>query len=294
MAETAIEWAHDTLNFASGCTEARRPDGSMDPACVNCYARLMSARCASMGQALYEGAAVRHGNAATWTGDLRWDPDLLDRRIDAIRSGRVTFLGSMTDLWHERADPAMWAALAKAARRISARPAKRWPRGVVTLTKRTDGLLVFQREHFPEGLPAWWWPGCTVADQKGADLRLDDLCDVRASGPLVVSYEPAMGLVDFGPWLGLECNHEDADVEWDTNAVNCRRCDERNLIGWLIAGCESGSKRRPSDAAWFRAARDACVRAGVPFFYKQAVVSVVTGTPELDGQTWTQVPGATP
>lgn len=34
MAETAIEWADDTVNVASGCTEHRRLDGSMDPACV--------------------------------------------------------------------------------------------------------------------------------------------------------------------------------------------------------------------------------------------------------------------
>lgn len=243
MGSSAIEWCDDTANIQSGCTEARRPDGSMDPACVHCYARTLSGRLARMGQDLYVGATTGTGAATKWAGDLQWEPDLLDARIDAIRGRKITFLGSMTDLWHEHAERGMWARLAEAMRRIDARPLARRPWGVPTLTKRADRLLAFQREFFPEGLPAWWWPGVTVSDQVGADLRMDTLRAVRAHGPRIVSYEPAMG-----------------PVRWD-GAIDG--------IGWLIAGGESGAKARPSHPDWFRAARDAAKKAGAAFFFKQ-------------------------
>jgi protein gp37 len=40
-------------------------------------------------------------------------------------------------------------------------------------------------------------------------------------------------------------------------------------IGWLIAGGESGSRRRPVELAWLRSLRDQCAAAGVPFHLKQ-------------------------
>ena len=291
---TKIEWAQDTRNWQAGCTEARRADGSMDPACVHCYARLQSARMPDLMcdgssardrvRRLYEGVAERRGRGAVWTGRLQWDPAL----VGGLAPGRVTFVGSMTDLWHEDADPAAWIALATWARTVDEGPADRRPRGMVTLTKRAGRLLAFQREHFPAGLPSWWWPGVTVADQLGADERTEALLDLRADGPKVVSYEPAMGPVSWAPFV--------------------------RGLGWLIAGGESGHGARPSHPDWFRAARDAATTAGVPFFFKQwgewgpspsAVAEGDHAFPDglhmtrvgkraagrlLDGRTWDEVP----
>lgn len=317
MAETSIEWADDTVNWQAGCTEARRADGTMDPACLHCYARLMSARLASMGQELYQGAAVRRGGAATWTGDLQWSPELLAQHLGRLRPGRVTFAGSMTDLWHEDADPAMHRAFAVAVRRAR-RGAAKLPRGMVTLTKRADRLLSFQREYFPEGLPAWWWPGVTVADQLGAEERLPELLALKCEGPRVVSYEPAMGAVDWRPWLAPSLP-ERAAAHLRAGRFPLSGYAERQSIGWLIAGGESGPKARPSHPDWFRAARDAAVGAGVPFFFKQwgewgpedrvdeLAEAVANGLPTagmmrrvgkhaagrlLDGREWNEVPHA--
>jgi protein gp37 len=67
-----------------------------------------------------------------------------------------------------------------------------------------------------------------------------------------------------------------------------------NLSGiqWVIAGGESGPGARPLDAAWVRGLRDQCVRARVPFFFKQwgGVRKHLTGR-VLDGQTWNDRPG---
>jgi protein gp37 len=52
----------------------------------------------------------------------------------------------------------------------------------------------------------------------------------------------------------------------------------------VIAGCESGPKRRPCNHDWLRSLRDQCARAGVPFFLKQMVRGgTVVKMPALDG-----------
>ena len=71
--KTKIEWADATENAASGCSEEVLPSGKMDPACVNCYARLMSVRSEAMAAEagrpiVYEGVAERtQGHGARWT-----------------------------------------------------------------------------------------------------------------------------------------------------------------------------------------------------------------------------------
>jgi protein gp37 len=297
--KTKIEWADDTENAASGCSEAVLPSGKMDPACVNCYARLQSARCASMGMALYDGVAERTGNAARWSGVFRWDRDMLRRKFDSMKGGHRVFLGSMTDLWHEDHDPGLLVALAEEIRLIGFRPSERsWPI-VITLTKRADRLLAWQREHFPDGLPEWVWPGVTAGCQDAANARIPVLLQVRADGPRVVSVEPMTGPVDLKFCACETCCRGDhpgdcstcagwgdhsADDEDEADALgfaSCEDCDGDGLcslcggsrrdarIGWVICGGESGAKARPSHPDWFRALREQCVAAGVPFFFKQ-------------------------
>ncbi len=62
-------------------------------------------------------------------------------------------------------------------------------------------------------------------------------------------------------------------------------------IHWVIAGGESGIRHRPVALEWIRTVRDACLEAGVPFFFKQ----VGGRTPKaggrmLDGRTWSEYP----
>ena len=63
-------------------------------------------------------------------------------------------------------------------------------------------------------------------------------------------------------------------------------------IDWVIAGGESGPGARPMQPVWVRDIRDACVRNGVPFFFKQwgGVFKKRTGR-ALDGRIWNQMPG---
>lgn len=101
------------------------------------------------------------------------------------------------------------------------------------------------------------WLGVSAEDQKTADERIPNLLATPAAVRFV-SYEPALGPVDFG---FLEpCDH----TRRSCHEVRCWRA-----LDWIIAGGESGPNAHPSHPDWFRSARDQCQAAGVPFFFKQ-------------------------
>ena len=107
------------------------------------------------------------------------------------------------------------------------------------------------------------WMGVSVESAAFAG-RIDDLRATRAAVRFL-SLEPLLG-----PLPGLDLAG----------------------IDWVIAGGESGPGSRPPDPDWIRNARDRCIEAGVPFFFKQ------WGGPdkrragrELDGRTWDGMPG---
>lgn len=62
-------------------------------------------------------------------------------------------------------------------------------------------------------------------------------------------------------------------------------------IDWVIVGGESGPGRRPMVAAWAREIRDQCLRAGVPFFFKQWGGRTPKAAGRvLDRRTWDEMP----
>lgn len=66
-------------------------------------------------------------------------------------------------------------------------------------------------------------------------------------------------------------------------------------IDWVITGAESGPGARPMEEEWVREIKNQCVKASVPFFYKQnALKGKKIPTHELDGQKWTQMPEVRP
>ncbi len=66
-------------------------------------------------------------------------------------------------------------------------------------------------------------------------------------------------------------------------------------IGWVIAGGESGLHARPVQPGWVTELRDACTRAGVPFFFKQwGGRTPKAGGRLLDGRVWDQMPSRAP
>lgn len=150
------------------------------------------------------------------------------------------------------------------------------PHTLQVLTKRPERMLAYclsrdatwGLDHFVDmpdfSLAADWvvrgirraWLGVSIEDQATADERIPLLLQTPAAKRFV-SYEPALGPVDFRPWL--------------TSEGECIYVDGRPDRGldWVIAGGESGPGARPPHPDWFRSVRYQCVAAGVPFFFKQ-------------------------
>jgi protein gp37 len=85
------------------------------------------------------------------------------------------------------------------------------------------------------------WLGVSVEDQTRADERREPMFELAKSRwTTFVSYEPAIGPVDWRGW---------------------------HFLHWIISGGESGP--RPSHPDWHRNTRDFCARAGVAYFFKQ-------------------------
>ena len=113
-----------------------------------------------------------------------------------------------------------------------------------------------------------------------------------------VSYEPALGAVDFTPYLPgcdrdcEECDHEyqhmrEAQIrhERPTGRVT-REPPHRVGIDWLIVGGESGPGARPFDLAWARSAVQQCKAASVAVFVKQLGTN-----PQAHGVSLGRIPG---
>ena len=167
---------------------------------------------------------------------------------------QVIFVNSMSDLFHKDVPLAYIRKVFDVMRRAH------WHQFQV-LTKRSDRLLSLSPKL--DWAPNIW-QGVSVEDQRVVH-RIDDL---RQTGAAIkfLSLEPLIGPL--------------RDLRLDG-------------IDWVIAGGESGPGARPMDPAWVTDIRDQCVRAGVPFFFKQwgGVQKKRTGR-LLDGRTWDEMPRA--
>jgi protein gp37 len=85
------------------------------------------------------------------------------------------------------------------------------------------------------------WLGVCVENQEWADRRRVDFALVNAAVKFV-SYEPALGPVDWSGW---------------------------EFVNWIIVGGESGRNARYFDSSWARQTLDWCRRNGIAFFMKQ-------------------------
>lgn len=81
-----------------------------------------------------------------------------------------------------------------------------------------------------------------------------------------------------------------------SHPINCgwRKDQGNNVDGgidWIICGSESGPGARPMQIEWARSLKDQCNKAGVPFFFKQAMVDgKLSHSPKLDGQEYKEIP----
>lgn len=237
----------------------------VSPACTYCYAETWAKR---VGQQLWGPTAPRRTfGDAHWREPLRWN-----RAAEAHGRRERVFCASMADVFEDRLELA--PSRDSLFDLIEKTPHLDW----LLLTKRPEniGRLSRWRQRFPDNV----WLGTTVELQEYAAPRLDALLTHDAVVHFA-SCEPLLGPLDLTRWLSP------------------------GRLNWLIAGGESGWHARPMTPAWARALRDQCIRADVPFHFKQwgdwgplrrgasdALVRLgkrATGR-ALDGHTWDGFP----
>jgi protein gp37 len=171
------------------------------------------------------------------------------------RKPRLVFVNSMSDLFHAKV-PIGFIRQVFAV--MGGTPRHQYQ----LLTKRSVRLRrLAGRVEWSNNI----WMGVTVESARYTD-RIDDLRTVPA----------AVRFLSLEPLLGPLENLDLTDIHW------------------VIVGGESGPGARPVDAAWVRSIRDQCLRASVPFYFKQwGGTHPKSGGRELDGRTWSQMPAAT-
>ncbi len=216
MKDSKIAWTTHTFNPWWGCTK-------VSPACDHCYAEALSTR-------WHRGAWGKDTERWVpsedyWKGPLRWNETTPGARVFCLSQGDVFEEHDTLPPQRER----LWDL-------IRMTPRLRW----LLLTKRPHGfrtMLPPDLLRLPEV-----WPGVTVENAEYT-WRLDTLAAVPSVGPRWVSYEPALGPVDFTPWLPR--------------------------ISWVIVGGESGSQARPFEIAWARDTIRQCADGRAAVFVKQ-------------------------
>jgi protein gp37 len=267
-----IEWTDETWNPVTGCSKVSQ-------GCKNCYAERLWPKVAG-------AEAKRTGEPPRPFTQIAEHYDRLETPLRWRRPRRV-FVNSMSDLFHEDISDEFIAdvfAYMAYARQHTFQVLTKRPHRMAALLGRADfsemydtsGALAHdaaceilgQRGEFDpnarskddiramdDTLPRPnVWLGVSVEDQATADERIPLLLQTPAAVRFV-SYEPALGPVDFSEFLQDDPLTPDK-IAW---------CG----LDWIIAGGESGPGARPAHPDWFRSVRDQCAAAGVPFFFKQ-------------------------
>lgn len=273
--KTGIEWSDYTWNPIRGCS--RVTDG-----CRNCYAEDQAARIQAQdrargvpdGEGAYDGLVAKGGQ---WNGQIKVVPELLDQPIRWTKPRKI-FVNSMSDLFHENVTEdviqrifAVMAAspqhqfqvLTKRAERmrdILQNKDARWiAEGQIALTQ--EGVLKPGAFHVVWPLPNVWL-GVSVEDQATANERIPHLLETPAAVRWL-SMEPLLGPVTLGPVCDFSACGDFGDSRCDNAECSARTID------WVVVGGESGPDARPMHPQWASELRDECLKAGVPFLFKQ-------------------------
>lgn len=224
---TAIQWTDATWNPVRGCVK-------VSPGCKNCYAETFAERFRGVQGHPYEQGF-----------DLRLVPEKLAEPLTWKRPRRV-FVNSMSDLFQDGVPDEyidrVFAVMERCPQHI-----------FQILTKRAERMCDYcSTRHGIESVSPLEnvWLGVSVENQERAEERIPALLQTPAAIRFV-SYEPALGPIDFSGWLGG--------------------------LDWIIVGGESGPGARRFDVEWARSAVQQCKEADVPVFVKQLGAEPVDG-----------------
>jgi protein gp37 len=221
------------------------------PGCKNCYAETMNKRLGTGLPYTVQGMEAVDLQLVNIEQPLRW------------KKPTGIFVCSMTDLFGEFVGNDYihqilnTCALANHHR-------------FALLTKRYDLMHKYLMDNY---IADGWdyrhiWVGVSVTEQASADKALPHMRQLRKAFPqmmLWTSYEPALGPVDWTGW--------------------------KDILNWIVFGCESGKGARNADERWASDAQEWCAANGVKFYLKQLKRDgKIVHVPQLHGRTYEEFP----
>lgn len=237
MAETTgISWCNSTFNPWIGCTK-------VGPGCDHCYAEALDKR-HRWGGSTHWGAGIerKRTGEAYWRQPLAWN-----RKAAASGKPWRVFCASLADVFDNEV-PLRWRQDLMSL--VADTQSLTW----LFLTKRIgmartmlsgasnhrSFFLTTNDEYKP---PANLWIGATIVNQEEADRDIPKLLATPAAVRFV-SYEPALGPVDWSKYPGID---------------------------WIIVGGESvqGAKARAFNIQWARSTIQQSHAIGAAPFVKQ-------------------------
>jgi len=228
---THIEWCSHpitgkgaTWNIITGCAV-------LSPGCKHCYAMNLAGT-RLRNHPSRAGLTRQTAAGPVWNGKTRFNEQWLYQPL-RWRTPRAIFVVAHGDLFYKGVHLADTATVFD----VMARADHHWYQ---VLTKRPEWAAQVLARKVP--MPHVWI-GASVENQPWANKRRDSLRKLAEAGwNTWVSYEPALGAVD---WTGWE------------------------FIKWMVSGGESGTHARPSHPHWHMDTREWCANHGIPYFFKQ-------------------------
>jgi protein gp37 len=223
---------HSDITWTDGTFNPWWGCTKVSPGCTNCYAAAFDKR---VGGNHWKPTDEHPNGERRFFGEKHWrEPLKWNARAERDGKRMRVFCASMADVFEDHAD-------------LPAERAKLWP--LIESTPWLDWLLLTKRPENIRAMVPWphrepppnVWLGATVENAEYA-WRVDELRKVKAAVRFI-SYEPALGPI--------------------ADAVDLTGID------WIVAGDESGARRRPAEVQWFADLRDKCERDGVAFHLKQ-------------------------
>ncbi len=249
--KSSIAWCKSTFNPWLGCAK-------VGPGCDHCYAEV-STPSRTFTVKWGAGEPRKRTSPSNWTQPLKWNKQAPESEFAGRKGFWPVFTASLADVFDNEV-PAEWRA--DLMKLIIDTPHLSW----LLVTKRIGNVSRMIEEagdliDCGEGWMSMWgqgeWPAnvrllITVCNQEEADRDIPKLLRLNCKNG--ISYEPALGPIDFTQWLAH------------------RYPGSGRTIEWVIIGGESrqgGMDSRPFDLAWARNTIKQCRDASVPVFVKQ-------------------------
>jgi protein gp37 len=253
-AKTGIAWTRSSFNPWIGCTK-------VSPGCNHCYAEV-SRPVQAMGIQWGTGQPRRR-TTSTWGDPPKWD------RIAAMERETGKVVAQDVDRWTK---PGFYPVFPSLCDPFDNEVPEAWREDFWKLIEHTPHLtwllLTKRIGNAEKMLRGWSWPnvwlGASIVTQEEADRDIPKLLAVPAAKRFV-SYEPALGPVDFEPFISMDQKH----------VIARRRAGgsyQPSRIDQIIVGGESNQgahKARPFNIEWARSTVNQCKAAGVSVFVKQ-------------------------